>query len=51
MVSDHGTQLAFVAEKWSGENQTKRTGGAATDSIANKLQQTRFTLITNFWTL
>ena len=30
MVSDHGTRLAFVAEKWSGENLTNRTGGAAT---------------------
>ena len=30
MVSDCGTRLAIVAEKWSGENRTNRTGGAAT---------------------
>ena len=29
-MSDHGTRLAFVAEKLSGENRTNRTAGAAT---------------------
>ena len=29
-LSDHGTCLAFVAEKLSGENQTNCTGGVAT---------------------
>ena len=29
MASDHETCRAFLAENWSGENQTNRTGGAA----------------------
>ena len=31
MESDRATRLAFVAEKWSGENRTNQTGGAATE--------------------
>ena len=30
MASDHKTCLAFLTEKWSGENRTNQTGGAAT---------------------
>ena len=29
MASDHKSRLAFLAEKWSSENRTNRTGGAA----------------------
>ena len=30
MASHHGSRLAFLAEKWSGQNRTNRTGGYAT---------------------
>ena len=33
MMSDYGTRLAFLAEKWSGENQTNRIGGAAAECL------------------
>ena len=34
MVNDHGTHLAFVAKKWSGENLTNRIGGIATIHVS-----------------
>ena len=33
IVSDHGTHLAFLAEKWSGENGINWTGGTATVAV------------------
>ena len=38
MASDHKTRPAFLAEKWSGENRTNRTGGAAT-AVSVKAKQ------------
>ena len=39
MANDHGTRLAFLAEKWSGENRTNQTGGAATVCALVVIQQ------------
>ena len=36
-MSDHRIHLAFLAEKWSGENHTNRTGGATTAIVEDLL--------------
>ena len=44
VVSNHVTRLAFVAEKWSGENRTNQTGGAATAIMSQECQKSIFGL-------